>query len=56
MSISGAGLARMAQIQGQSYRRRPIDEELDRAMREGKEFEERVLEKYRSQGEEVIVE
>lgn len=34
----------------------PIDEDLDRAMREGKEFEERVLEKYRSQGEEVIVE
>ena len=33
----------------------PIDEDLDRAMREGKEFEERVLEKYRSQGEEVIV-
>jgi hypothetical protein len=34
----------------------PIDEELDRAMREGKEFEERVLEKYRSQGEEVTIE
>jgi hypothetical protein len=34
----------------------PVDEDLDRAMREGKEFEERVLEKYRSQGEEVIVE
>ena len=33
----------------------PVDEELDRAVREGKEFEERVLEKYRSQGEEVIV-
>jgi hypothetical protein len=34
----------------------PIDEKLDRAMREGKEFEERVLEKYRSQGEEVTIE
>ena len=34
----------------------PIDETLDRAMREGKAFEERVLEKYRNQGEELIVE
>jgi hypothetical protein len=34
----------------------PIDEELDRAMREGKEFEERVLEQYRNQGEEFVIE